>query len=269
MSGEYDLEAKNAEGQAEHELESLQKELALLRVKTAAQQGKKTGIARYYAVGAGLELAIYDNWPECNQQVSGVSNAEHKSFTTRAAAEEWMAERGLVPYGSRARGKYGRADEVPTCKATSCREKCCHRSLGVYRSATGFFDHCCRSCAAPLAGEVSTQLQKVDLLQLPGAVMEQMTATSYQTGGGEALQDQHLRGGGPARLPIVPPPGAAAQRRRAPAPRASGSLTRAQLQSMHEEQTAENYNQEFHGNPRTALIGWDLSFQITPPAGVR
>ena len=248
MSSDYDLDAKNAEGQAEHELVALQKELALLRVQTDAQQAKKTGIARFYAVGAGLELAIYNNWPDCNQQVSGVSNAEHKSFTTRVAAEEWMADRGLVLYGTRARGKYGRADEVPFCQAKGCREKCCHRSLGVFKDATGFFNHCCRSCATPLAGEVTTPLQQVDLIQLPGAVFAEMTATSFQTGGGEALQDQHLRGGGPAVLPIVPPPGAAAQRRRVPAPRAGGSLTRAQVQ-MHEEQTAENYNQEFHGNP--------------------
>jgi hypothetical protein len=96
MSGDYDLEAKNAEGQAEHELVALQKELALLRVQSDAQQKERTGIARYYAVGAGLELAIYDNWPECNKQVCGVSNAVHKSFTTRVAAEEWMADRGLV-----------------------------------------------------------------------------------------------------------------------------------------------------------------------------
>lgn len=46
---------------------------------------------KYYAVRTGRLPGIYENWPDCEAQVKGFKNAEYKSFTTRDAAEEYMA----------------------------------------------------------------------------------------------------------------------------------------------------------------------------------
>ena len=58
---------------------------------------------KFYAVAKGRKPGIYNNWPETQAQVSGFEGAVHKSFKTRAEAEEWM----LSPsYGAgKAKGK--------------------------------------------------------------------------------------------------------------------------------------------------------------------
>ncbi len=46
---------------------------------------------KFYVVWKGHQPGIYTNWAECQQQVSGYSGAEFKSFPTRAEAETALA----------------------------------------------------------------------------------------------------------------------------------------------------------------------------------
>lgn len=45
---------------------------------------------KYYAVRKGKQPGIYRTWAETQRQVSGFSQAQYKSFTTKAAAEAFM-----------------------------------------------------------------------------------------------------------------------------------------------------------------------------------
>jgi viroplasmin and RNaseH domain-containing protein len=40
----------------------------------------------YYAVVKGRRIGVFDNWPECHEQVNGYSGAVYKGFKTRSAA---------------------------------------------------------------------------------------------------------------------------------------------------------------------------------------
>lgn len=48
-------------------------------------------MAKFYAVRKGKKPGIYQTWPEAQKQVAGFSGAIYKSFTTKQAAEEFMA----------------------------------------------------------------------------------------------------------------------------------------------------------------------------------
>ncbi len=41
---------------------------------------------KYYVVWAGHDTGIFDNWPDCEQQVKGFPGARYKSYPTREAA---------------------------------------------------------------------------------------------------------------------------------------------------------------------------------------
>ncbi len=41
---------------------------------------------KYYVVWKGKEPGIYDSWPKCQAQVSGIKGAKYKSFKTKAEA---------------------------------------------------------------------------------------------------------------------------------------------------------------------------------------
>ena len=43
---------------------------------------------KYYVVFEGKQPGIYDNWPDCQKQVSGVKGSKFKSFPTLKEAEE-------------------------------------------------------------------------------------------------------------------------------------------------------------------------------------
>lgn len=45
---------------------------------------------KFYAVRKGLRTGILESWPECQAAVSGYSNAEYKSFSSREEAEKYM-----------------------------------------------------------------------------------------------------------------------------------------------------------------------------------
>lgn len=45
---------------------------------------------KYYAIAAGREPGIYDNWATAQAQVTGFQGAKFKGFPTRAEAEAWM-----------------------------------------------------------------------------------------------------------------------------------------------------------------------------------
>ncbi|MFH1217253.1 MAG: ribonuclease HI [Pseudomonadota bacterium] len=45
---------------------------------------------KFYAVVAGYEPGIYDNWPEAQAQVKGFAGAVYKGFEGRAEAEAWL-----------------------------------------------------------------------------------------------------------------------------------------------------------------------------------
>lgn len=47
-------------------------------------------MAKFYAVRQGAHPGIYTSWDACRREVTGYKGAEFKSFTSRAAAEEYM-----------------------------------------------------------------------------------------------------------------------------------------------------------------------------------
>jgi len=47
---------------------------------------------KVYAVAAGHQPGIYDNWPEAEQQVKGYAGARFKGFADRAEAELWLRD---------------------------------------------------------------------------------------------------------------------------------------------------------------------------------
>lgn len=47
---------------------------------------------KFYAVKVGKVPGIYNTWPECQEQVSGFSGAEYKSFNTKEAAQQYIDE---------------------------------------------------------------------------------------------------------------------------------------------------------------------------------
>lgn len=47
---------------------------------------------KFYAIAAGQQPGIYDNWPDAQAQVKGFPGAVYKSFTTRKEAEQWLEE---------------------------------------------------------------------------------------------------------------------------------------------------------------------------------
>jgi ribonuclease HI len=52
---------------------------------TEAHMAKK-----YYAIKKGHQPGIYTSWPEAQKQVSGYSNAEFQSFSTKEEAENYL-----------------------------------------------------------------------------------------------------------------------------------------------------------------------------------
>jgi len=47
---------------------------------------------KFYVVWQGRVCGIFDNWNDCNAQVSGYENAKYKSFETKIEAEKAFAE---------------------------------------------------------------------------------------------------------------------------------------------------------------------------------
>ncbi len=47
--------------------------------------------SKFYAVRKGRKSGIYYSWPECQEQITGFSGAEYKSFKTMTEAEEYLA----------------------------------------------------------------------------------------------------------------------------------------------------------------------------------
>lgn len=47
-------------------------------------------MSKYYAVKKGKHPGIYNNWPECQREISGFSGAVYKSFPTLAEAQAWL-----------------------------------------------------------------------------------------------------------------------------------------------------------------------------------
>lgn len=45
---------------------------------------------KYYAVRKGFNVGIFETWPECQEQITGFSNAEYKSFKILAEANEYL-----------------------------------------------------------------------------------------------------------------------------------------------------------------------------------
>lgn len=47
-------------------------------------------MGKFYVVRKGRQTGIFATWPECQEQVTGFSGAEYKSFSTRVEAEAWL-----------------------------------------------------------------------------------------------------------------------------------------------------------------------------------
>ncbi len=49
---------------------------------------------KFYAVAAGANPGIYENWPDAQAQVKGFAGAVYKSFPSRTEAEKWLQNPG-------------------------------------------------------------------------------------------------------------------------------------------------------------------------------
>ena len=47
---------------------------------------------KYYAVKKGRNPGLYTQWSKAQKEISGFSNAQFKSFTTKSEAEDYMNE---------------------------------------------------------------------------------------------------------------------------------------------------------------------------------
>ena len=65
---------------------------------------------KVYAIAAGHQPGIYDNWPEAERQVKGFAGAKFKGFTDRAEAEAWLRD----PQYSQAAAKKGSSPKTGT-----------------------------------------------------------------------------------------------------------------------------------------------------------
>ena len=68
---------------------------------------------KYYAIAAGRQPGIYENWPDAQAQVAGFRGARFKGFPTRDEAETWMKSPTFTP----AAGK--RKSKTPSIPATA------------------------------------------------------------------------------------------------------------------------------------------------------
>ena len=48
---------------------------------------------KYYVVWKGRKIGIFDNWPDCNEQINGFKGAEYKSFKTKELANKAFSEK--------------------------------------------------------------------------------------------------------------------------------------------------------------------------------
>lgn len=51
----------------------------------------------FYGVKVGLVPGVYDNWPECQENVKGVPGATYKGFPTREEAEAFVGVKAPEP----------------------------------------------------------------------------------------------------------------------------------------------------------------------------
>lgn len=50
---------------------------------------------KYYAVKAGNNPGLFDNWPECQESIKGFSGAVYKSFNSKEEAEAFLSDRDI------------------------------------------------------------------------------------------------------------------------------------------------------------------------------
>ena len=70
---------------------------------------------KYYVVWQGKQPGIYTNWPDCQKQVNGYTDAKYKSFATKAEAEQAYQKGWKGFWGSGSGGSSG-AKRVSTRK---------------------------------------------------------------------------------------------------------------------------------------------------------
>jgi ribonuclease HI len=90
----------------------------------AGKPGKGTE-DRFYGVAVGHKTGVYTSWEEANEQIKDVKGPKYKRFDTRAEAEEFVRNKGIMPKkaeATRAAKKAGKgtADvtDEPTAKKT-------------------------------------------------------------------------------------------------------------------------------------------------------
>jgi ribonuclease HI len=44
---------------------------------------------KYYAVKAGREVGVFDNWADCQTSITGYSGAEYKSFGNSSVSKDF------------------------------------------------------------------------------------------------------------------------------------------------------------------------------------
>lgn len=49
-------------------------------------------MAYFYAVKVGRKPGVYNSWPECQDQVTGIKGAKFKKFPTKEEAEQFAKE---------------------------------------------------------------------------------------------------------------------------------------------------------------------------------
>lgn len=52
-------------------------------------------MGKIYAVRKGRQTGLFATWPQCQEQVTGFSGAEYKSFATKYEAEAWLEGKSI------------------------------------------------------------------------------------------------------------------------------------------------------------------------------
>ncbi|WP_020618607.1 ribonuclease H [Paenibacillus daejeonensis] len=72
---------------------------------------------KYYVVWQGKQPGIYTNWPDCQKQVNGYTDAKYKSFATKAEAEQ-AYQKGWKGFWGSGSGSSSGAKRVSTRKTS-------------------------------------------------------------------------------------------------------------------------------------------------------
>lgn len=86
--------------------------------------------SRYYVVWKGRKTGVFSSWKECAAQVQGVTGAQYKSFTSRAAAEQALCGKYATQVGKPVSSREWLFSPHPPVAESYCVDAACSGSPG-------------------------------------------------------------------------------------------------------------------------------------------